>query len=70
MSQVTVDRDFWSKAEAARALEIDVRALGGLIRRGLLAPARSYPGVRRVYRRADVLALKERFEPEGVGVTQ
>jgi hypothetical protein len=53
---------FWTKAKAARVLGLEARNIDGLVRHGLLRPARTYPGVKAVYRPADVLGLRQKFE--------
>lgn len=54
--------DYLSRADVARELGISVRLVARLIDRGDLAEGRSYPGVRKRFRRGDVLALKRRYE--------
>jgi hypothetical protein len=61
VSTPTAEPEYITKAEAARLLRIGPWAVNGLIARGLLVEARNIPGVRARWRRADVLALGERY---------
>jgi excisionase family DNA binding protein len=56
------EREFLTKVDIARMLAVPERHVDRMVRKGLLPVARTYPGLHRRFRLADVLALRERFE--------